>query len=152
MKKIEVLAKIIKFAKETNWILANDLFNKNGSICLKHPGNYIIARKILPDKNILMKNIDDSCRMVSGGYELRIVCNHGEDGMIRLPFISHVCTFHTFNTFAATHFNFIASEIASEKEMDILIDNCRDKLLYFEKTYKEQKSINKKQELNKDFE
>ena len=152
MKKIEVLAKIIKFAKETNWILANDLFNKNGSICLKHPGNYIIARKILPDKNILMKNIDDSCRMVSGGYELRIVCNHGEDGMIRLPFVSHVCTFHTFNTFAATHFNFIASEITSEKEMDILIDNCREKLLYFEKMYKEQKSINKKKELNKDFE
>lgn len=152
MKKIEILAKIIKFAKETNWKLSSDLFNKSGSICLKHPDNYVIARKILPDKNILMKEIDDSCRMVSGGYELRIVCNHGEDGMIRLPFVSHVCTFHTFNTFAATHLNFIAYEITSEKEIDILIDNCKEKLLYFEKLYKEQNSINKKQELNKDFE
>ena len=152
MKKIEVLAKIIKFAKETNWKLSSDLFNKSGSICLKHPDNYVIARKILPDKNILMKEIEDSCRMVSGGYELRIVCNHGEDGMIRLPFVSHVCTFHTFNTFAATHLNFIAYEITSEKEIDILIDNCKEKLLYFEKLYKEQNSINKKQELNKDFE
>ena len=152
MKKIEVLAKIIKFAKETNWKLSSDLFNKSGSICLKHPDNYVIARKILPDKNILMKEIDDSCRMVSGGYELRIVCNHGEDGMIRLPFVSHVCTFHTFNTFAATHLNFIAYEITSEKEIDILIDNCKEKLLYFEKLNKEQNCINKKQELNKDFE
>ena len=152
MKKIEVLAKIIKFAKETNWKLSSDLFNKSGSICLKHPDNYVIARKILPDKNILIKNMDDSCRKVTGGYELRIVCNHGEASMIRLPFVSHVCSFHTFNTFAATHFNFFASEITSEKEIDNLIDSCMEKLLYYEKLNKEQNCINKKQELNKDFE
>lgn len=152
MKKIEVLSKIIKFAKETNWKLPNDLYNKDGSICLKHPNDYVIARKILPDKNILIKEIDNSCRRVKDGYELRIICNHGEEGMIRLPFVSHVCTFHTFNTFAATHLNFIAFEIKSEKEIDNLIDNCREKLLYFEKMYKEQHSLNKKQELNKDFE